>query len=160
MKVRMQETDREERSTRSIILGAFTVVLLFFFSIPSIPDWWALVHLPGLQARIRETEKQLAATQDSLEKLEAKKLMSPSDEAAQDPLDARIADVTKRLDSIQAQLAHDRKTDRAANAKIAGGPMQWVKILLELGGLLGAMFHSVDAVKRLRSWLSLLKMRF
>ena len=152
-----QANDSGGKSTGRLALGVVTIILFVFFTIPSIPTWWAVFHLPGLQTRIQETGKELTTAEGKLERLQAKKLMSSSDPASTEKLEVQLAALTKEVHSLQTQLSHDNKTHQAASGKIAGGPTEWVRILLELGGLLGAMFHSADAIKRIRSWLSLLR---
>lgn len=152
-----QTTGQKTRSTSRIILGGLTIVLLAFFTIPSIPSWWAVLHLSGLKENIQHTEKKLAEVQDSIEKLEAKKLMSPSDPGSQDSLEFQIRPLKKDEAFISARLDHDTKRYQQANDKIAEAHNEWWKIVLEFGGLVGALLHSIDALKRIWSWLFVLK---
>lgn len=159
MNVQANNSDAKKRSTARLITGILTIVLLVFFTIPSIPTWWAVFHLPELQTRIQETGKKLAAKQESLELLEAKKLMSPSDPASLEELKVQMAALTKAVSSLADQISHDNKIKKAAEEKTSEGLKGWLIMLLEAGGLIGAIFHSADAIKRIRSWLSLLRLR-
>jgi hypothetical protein len=155
--MKVQAKDSGGKSTGRLVLGVLTIILLVFFTIPSIPTWWAVFHLPGLQTRIQETGKELTTAEGKLERLQAKKLMSASDPASTDKLGVQIAALTKEVSSLRDQLSRDDKIKKAAGEKTGGGFKEWLRILLEAGGLVGAIFHSADAIKRVRSWLSLLR---
>ena len=144
-----QSSDGRRRSIK-LILGILTVVLLVFFTIPSIPGWWAVFNLRGLQVRLQEAEKQLAIAEDALEKLEAKKLMSPSsDPSAQEHWENQIRAKKKEEVVIRAARDEDKRRIEMANEKINEASKEWWKTLLEFGGLVGVFFHSIDGVKRI-----------
>lgn len=161
----VQESSGKRLSTRSVVLGVVTVVLLVFFTIPSIPNWWAVFHLPGIEDRIQETEKQLTTTQDAVEKLEVKKLMSLSDPVAQKKLESQILDLKKEEVLMSAHLNRQKQLQKLGKAQLAAGAGHthletvwlWLKHLLEVGGFVAGLGHVIDGIKRLMSWLSLLR---
>jgi hypothetical protein len=165
MNIEVQESSGKRLSTRSVVLGVVTVVLLVFFTIPSIPNWWAVFHLPGIEGRIQETTKQLATEQDALENLEVKKLMSSSDPSAQEKLEGKIVDLKKEADIMRAELNRQKQLQEIGKAQLAVGTGHtnqqtvwlWLKHLLEIGGFVAGAGHVIDAIKRLMSWIALLR---
>jgi hypothetical protein len=165
MNVEGQDSGGKRLSIGSVVLGVVTVVLLVFFTIPSIPNWWAVFHLPGIEGRIQETTKQLATEQDALEKLEVKKLMSSSDPSAQEKLEGKIVDLKKEADLIRAELNRQKQLQEIGKAQLAVGTGHtnqetfwlWLKHLLEIGGFVAGIGHVMDGMKRLMSWLGLLR---
>ncbi len=149
---------------KSLILAGCTVVLLAVFSIPSIPGWWAVLNLPRLEVRMQETERQLATEQDALEKLKTqsgRRLMSGSG-PAQNQVAGQIRDKTERVAVIRAARDEEKRQIEIAQDKIPLGPEHslwkktsaWFRNLLEIGGFLGALLHIIDAVKRIKAWVS------
>ncbi len=161
----VQESGVKRLSTRSVVLGIVTVALLVFFTIPSIPGWWAVFHLPGIEGRIQETEKQLVTTQDALEKLEVQKLMSSSDPLAQEKLEGQIVDFKKEEVLMSAHLNRQKQLQEIGKAQLAVGTGHtnqetvwlWIRHLLEIGGFVAGIGHVIDGIKRLMSWIALLR---
>src|SRR5271157_4324806 len=126
MNAQTQESGKKRRTIR-LVLGLLTVVLLVFFTIPSISSWWAVFNLRGIETRLQGTEKQLAVEQDALEKLEAKMLMSPSDPAAQEKVVGEIRKLQKSEASIRAARDEDKKSIEKAKGKLSESSTEWWK---------------------------------
>ena len=161
----VQESSGKRLSTRSVVLGVVTVVLLVFFTIPSIPNWWAVFHLPGIEGRIQESEKQLTTAKDAIEKLEVQKLMSSSDPLAQEKLEGQIVDFKKEEVLMSAHLNRQKRLQEIGKAQLAVGTGHtnqetvwlWIRHLLEIGGFVAGIGHVIDGIKRLMSWIALLR---